>query len=95
MQDVPEMKAVFGDRSLFPDLEPRVYLNHAAISPPSLAVRAAVDQVMGDYARTGTGASPVRRIRRAGVYSSYSAMRLVRACDAREVDKALDERTKR
>lgn len=36
------MRAALGDRSLFPDLQAKAYLNHAAISPPSLPVRAAV-----------------------------------------------------
>lgn len=45
-----------GDRGLFPDLEPRAYLNHAAISPPSLPVRAAVARALDDYARRGIGA---------------------------------------
>lgn len=45
-----------GDRSLFPDLEPRAYLSHAGISPPSTVVRAAVDELLDDYARRGLGA---------------------------------------
>ncbi|MFT7622701.1 MAG: cysteine desulfurase/selenocysteine lyase [Myxococcota bacterium] len=50
------MKARLGDRSLFPDLEAWSYLNHAAISPPSLPVRRAVTDVLDDYARRGVGA---------------------------------------
>lgn len=42
-----------GDRSLFPDLRARAYLNHGAISPPSTLVRQAVQQVLSDYARGG------------------------------------------
>ncbi len=49
-------RARLGARDLFPDLAWRVYANHAAISPPSLAVRAAVDAAMGDYAAHGVGA---------------------------------------
>jgi len=45
-----------GDRSLFPDLEARAYLAHAAISPPSLVARRAVIGLLGDYARRGAGA---------------------------------------
>lgn len=45
-----------GDRSLFPDLEARVYLSHAAVSPPSSPVAAACQQVLADYAREGMGA---------------------------------------
>ncbi len=48
--------ARLGDRSLFETLRPAAYLNHAAISPPSLAVRQAVRAVTEDYARDGVGA---------------------------------------
>jgi selenocysteine lyase/cysteine desulfurase len=50
--------AKLGDRSLFPDLAYRVYFNHAAISPPSLAVRRAVTEVLDDYAQHGAGSFP-------------------------------------
>lgn len=49
----PEPVARLGSRALFPDLEPTVYLNNASVSPPSLAVRAAVEQVLDGYARRG------------------------------------------
>jgi len=42
-----------GDRSLFPDLEARAYLAHAAVSPPSLAVRRAVIAHLNDLGRRG------------------------------------------
>jgi cysteine desulfurase/selenocysteine lyase len=45
-----------GDRSLFPALEPFAYLNHAAISPASLAVVRAVTRVAESYAQKGLGA---------------------------------------
>ncbi|HEY8377017.1 MAG TPA: aminotransferase class V-fold PLP-dependent enzyme [Nannocystis sp.] len=48
--------ARLGDRSLFPDLQPRAYLNHAAVSPWSSPVRAAVEAVARDYAHYGAGA---------------------------------------
>ena len=48
--------AKLGDRSLFPHLEPRVYLNHGGISAPSVAVQHAVNEVLDDYARRGAGA---------------------------------------
>ena len=48
--------AQLGDRSLFPDLEARAYLNHAAVSPVSSAVRHAVTAALDDYARRGVGA---------------------------------------
>lgn len=47
-----------GDRNLFPDLEPRVYLNHSAISPASLPVLAALAAIGSDYARHGVSAFP-------------------------------------
>ncbi len=47
-----------GDRGLFPELEPRAYLNHAGISPPSLAVREAVLSLLLDYGRHGAKAFP-------------------------------------
>jgi len=47
-----------GDRSLFPDLEPRAYLNHAGISPPSVHVREAVLSLLLDYGRHGSTAFP-------------------------------------
>ncbi len=48
--------ARLGDRSLFPHLEARVYLNHGGISAPSLAVQHAVNEVLEDSARRGAGA---------------------------------------
>lgn len=45
-----------GSRALFPQLEPRVYANHAAISPASVAVQQAVGAFLADSARTGLGA---------------------------------------
>lgn len=50
------MTPQLGSRDLFPDLEPRVYLNHAAVSPLSTPVRAAALQVLDDVARLGMGA---------------------------------------
>jgi len=49
-------EARLGDRSLFPALSDRVFLNHGAISPPSAAVQAALTAVVGDHARRGTWA---------------------------------------
>jgi selenocysteine lyase/cysteine desulfurase len=51
-----KFSARLGDRSLFPDLEHRVYFNHGAISPPSLAVCSAIRGVIDDYAQTGASA---------------------------------------
>ncbi len=49
-------RAALGDRRLFPDLAWPIYANHAAISPPSIAVREAVAAALGAYAREGVGA---------------------------------------
>jgi cysteine desulfurase/selenocysteine lyase len=45
-----------GSRALVPTLAPRAYLNHAAISPPSLPVTAAAREVLDAYAAEGVGA---------------------------------------
>jgi selenocysteine lyase/cysteine desulfurase len=45
-----------GDRRGFPDLEPTAYLNHGAISPPSVWVKAAVSEALEATARLGVGA---------------------------------------
>lgn len=44
-----------GSRALFPTLDPRVYANHAAIAPASVAVQSAVGRFVADSARTGLG----------------------------------------
>ena len=46
-------RAELGSRLLFPDLEVPIYLNHASLSPPSLAVRDAVSATLDGYARRG------------------------------------------
>ncbi len=56
--------ARLGDRGLFPLLEPRAYLNHAGVSPPSEPVRRAVAGAVDDFARRGgdaVGAALERR----------------------------------
>lgn len=52
---MPERVAL-GDRSLFAELAPRAYLNHAGISPPSLLVRRAVEGIVDAYTRGGAQA---------------------------------------
>ncbi|MEN0061637.1 MAG: aminotransferase class V-fold PLP-dependent enzyme [Myxococcota bacterium] len=47
---------VLGDRSLFPTLRPRVYLNHAAVSPLSQPVVEAARHAVDDFAAEGIGA---------------------------------------
>lgn len=48
--------AVLGDRSLFPELAYDVYLNHAAVSPPSAPALRATSELLGDFAARGIGA---------------------------------------
>ncbi|MGB0513382.1 MAG: aminotransferase class V-fold PLP-dependent enzyme, partial [Wenzhouxiangellaceae bacterium] len=48
-----DFRAEFGSRALFPDLQTRVYANHASLTPPSLAVREAVRQTLDGYATHG------------------------------------------
>ena len=43
-----------GDRALFPDLAPRAYLSHCAISPVSSPVRGAVSAYLDSFARNGS-----------------------------------------
>jgi cysteine desulfurase / selenocysteine lyase len=45
-----------GDRSLYPELEAKVYLAHAAVAPASSLVKAAVNRVLDSYAAQGNGA---------------------------------------
>lgn len=52
----PLPSVTLGDRTLFPALDSRAYLNHAAISPPSSRVQAAVATLVNDYAAKGLGA---------------------------------------
>jgi len=53
-----------GDRALFPHLQARAFLAHAAISPVSLAVEMEVGELLRDYARLGVRAFPVWAERR-------------------------------
>jgi len=56
--------AKLGDRSLFPSLRARAYLNHAAVSPPSQAVLDACQACLVDYASRGLVASIEQRAMR-------------------------------
>lgn len=49
-------RARLGDRTLFPRLKAKAYLNHGAISPPSLAVQAAMVAASDRFASDGVGA---------------------------------------
>ena len=48
-----------GNRSLFPRLTHKIYLNHAAISPISILVEQAIQKLVADYAQKGLGAFPI------------------------------------
>ena len=48
-----------GNRSLFPKLTHKIYLNHAAISPISTPVEQAIQKILDDYAQKGLGAFPI------------------------------------
>ncbi len=54
--ELPTPPPRLGSRELFPTLAPRVYANHAAISPPSLPVLANIRAAAADYAALGVGA---------------------------------------
>ena len=47
-----------GDRSLFPKLTHKIYLNHAAISPISILVENALQNTLQEYAQKGLDAFP-------------------------------------
>lgn len=66
--------ARLGDRSLFPALRPKVYANHAAISPPSSAVQAAVAATLDGYACEGLGWFPHEVERRGQVRAQLAAL---------------------
>jgi len=80
--------ARLGDRSLFPLLEPRAYLNHAGTSPPSVPVREAVAEAVDAFARRGGAAvgGAVARRRRL-------KEKLARLTGARPEDLALTQGT--
>jgi len=69
-----EHRARLGDRSLFPDLAARAYVNHAAISPPSVAVRDAVNAVLSDYSERGVGAVGTWLAQRARLRESLAGL---------------------
>jgi cysteine desulfurase / selenocysteine lyase len=70
----PSFIVRLGDRSIFPDLAPRAYLNHGGISPTSLAVRRAVNVLMEDYGCRGAGAYPTWSEQRTRLKSKLGAL---------------------
>ncbi|MDB4988926.1 MAG: iscS [Myxococcaceae bacterium] len=79
---MPALAPRLGDRSSFPSLEARAYLAHAAVSPPSSAVIAAVTSCLEAYAQRGIHAAIDQLARRAEVRAL--AARLL-GCEARQV----------
>ena len=77
----PTLRAELGRRALFPDLEVDVYLNHASVSPPSLPVRVAVQQVLDGYARRGMHWYSEEMERRERVRGQLARLINADACD--------------
>lgn len=69
-----QLHARLGDRGLFPLLEPMIYLNHAAISAPSVATRVAVKALLADYERRGVQAFVTWHTQRARLKEKLAAM---------------------
>ncbi len=66
--------ARLGDRSLFPSLQAQVYLNHAAVSPPSIAVLDACRDCLSDYAARGLDAAIDQRGAREGLRAKVATL---------------------
>jgi selenocysteine lyase/cysteine desulfurase len=66
--------ATLGDRSLFPALQPKAYLNHAAISPPSAPVQDAVAACLQHYTEQGMGAFMTYLEQREGLRASLASL---------------------
>ena len=74
--------ARLGDRSLFPSLEARAYLAHAAVSPPSRLVIAEVTRCLQAYQRRGLHAAIDELAHKGDVRASAAALL---GCAARQV----------
>jgi selenocysteine lyase/cysteine desulfurase len=70
-----------GDRSLFPTLKARAYLNHAALSPPSLPVLEAVEGCLGDLAARGLHAAIEQRFAREPLRAKLAQLMGARSVD--------------
>ena len=66
--------AQIGDRSAFPRLGARSYLNHAGVSPPSIWVEAAVSAAVQAYASRGVDAIPDEVARRERLRGAAAAL---------------------
>lgn len=75
------MTPLLGDRSLFPDLEPRAYLAHAAISPPSSAVVDAIEDTLKRMREGGVLAYPQFEVEREQLRRQLAALVGVDAAD--------------
>src|SRR6187402_1852985 len=67
-------RPALGDRALFPELSVRAYLSHAAVSPASLWVQAAVERMLGLQARLGQGMFPEAELLRGRVRTKLGAL---------------------
>lgn len=75
------MEARLGDRSLFPELEPFAYLNHAGVSPPSRLVAEAAGAALADFARRGAAANGAALERRARLKQALGRLMAARPED--------------
>lgn len=67
-------RPALGDRALFPDLEAKAYLSHAAISPASSRVQAAVASMLDVQARLGQAVFPEAEALRERVRTKLAAL---------------------
>ncbi len=74
MESAQQYSPRLGDRSLFPRLEARAYLAHAAISPSSVAVEDAVWRFVSDQARSGVSAFMVWKRQREVLRQQVAAL---------------------
>jgi selenocysteine lyase/cysteine desulfurase len=83
MSEIERTAAVarLGDRSLFPDLGPAAYLNHAGASPPSLPVGRAVTELLAAYAASGARAVATALAVRARLREKLGRLLGVRSAD--------------
>lgn len=67
-------RAVLGSRDLFPGLEPRIYANHASLSPPSQPVLRNVQRTLQGYAVRGMSWYAEETARRERLRGSFARM---------------------
>lgn len=81
--------AQLGSRSLFAELQARVYANHAAISPPSDPVAAEVQRWIGDWQRRGALAFSTWAAQRDRLRASFARLIGARADDVALVSNTM------